>query len=119
MNPPEFKIQPEDSRVDGKAVAILRLVGEVDLANADELTEQLLSERCRGADAVLLDLTDLEFMDSSGLRSVLIAAEELPCPLVTVVSPGCAVDRLLELAEVGDRLRRYPDDAAALAALDS
>jgi anti-sigma B factor antagonist len=118
MNKPEFEIRPEDSQVDGRAVAILRVVGEVDLANAGELTEQLLSERCRGADAVLLDLSNLDFMDSSGLRSVLIAAEELPCPIVTVVAPGSSVSRLLDLAEVGDRVRRFPDDAAALAALE-
>jgi anti-sigma B factor antagonist len=118
MNPPEFEIHPEDNHADGRVVAILRVIGEVDLAHADELTEQLLSERCRGADAVLLDLSGLEFMDSSGLRSVLIAAEELECPLVAVVSGGSAVERLLDLAEVGDRLQRFPDDAAALAALD-
>jgi anti-anti-sigma factor len=119
MTVPEFEIRPEESRENGRAVAILRVLGEVDIAHADELAGELLSERCRGASAVLLDLSQLEFMDSSGLRSVLIAAEELPCPLVAVVAPGSSVERLLDLAEIGDRVQRYPDDAAALAALDS
>jgi anti-anti-sigma factor len=53
------------------AVAVVRLRGELDLASAAELGPEL--ERLAvadGVEAAVLDLRDLEFMDSSGLRMV-------------------------------------------------
>jgi anti-sigma B factor antagonist len=53
----------------------VRLRGELDLASAPTLTECLrrLSER---REQVLLDLDELTFIDMSGLRVVLTAAED-------------------------------------------
>jgi anti-sigma B factor antagonist len=53
----------------------VRLVGELDLAGVPMVSESLRRHRERG-DMVLLDLDELEFMDMSGLRVVLMAAED-------------------------------------------
>ena len=53
----------------------VHLRGELDLAGAPILSERLRVLRERG-EAVLLDLDGLEFIDMSGLRVVLAAAEE-------------------------------------------
>jgi len=53
------------------AVAVVRVSGELDLASAAELAPEL--DRLADADgieAAVLDLRELEFMDSSGLRMV-------------------------------------------------
>jgi anti-sigma B factor antagonist len=66
----EFRI--EEQHRDGKAV--LRLHGDLDLASADSVAARLEALAAAG-EPVLLDLDSLAFMDSSGLRVVLQAAE--------------------------------------------
>jgi two-component system OmpR family sensor kinase len=66
----EFRI--EEGRRDG--VVVLRLRGDLDLASADAVAERLEALSAAG-EPVLLDLDSLAFMDSSGLRVVLQAAE--------------------------------------------
>jgi anti-sigma B factor antagonist len=115
--PAEFGIETRSRDQDGRDLAIVHVKGEVDLAHADDLAAELLSDGCRGAAGVVLDMSELEFMDSSGLRAVLVAVEELECPLVAVVAPGSSISRLFELAEVGERLGTFPDEDAAVASL--
>ena len=66
----EFQIE-EDRR---NGVVVLRLRGDLDLASADAVASRL-DALSQAGDAVLLDLDSLSFMDSSGLRVVLQAAE--------------------------------------------
>ena len=65
---PQFEVRT--SVADGRAV--VALVGECDLAGRETLTAAL-----RGAvertDTVLVDLADLEFMDSSGVHGLVTA----------------------------------------------
>jgi anti-anti-sigma factor len=62
----------EESQRDGTTV--LTLHGELDLAYADHLWSCLAGLRDRG-EPVLLDLDQLEFIDSSGLRVLLQATQ--------------------------------------------
>jgi anti-anti-sigma factor len=59
-----------ETSLDG-AAAVLALGGELDLAGATVLEQEL--DRL-DADAIVLDLRELEFMDSSGLRSIAVRA---------------------------------------------
>jgi anti-anti-sigma factor len=68
--PVEFRM---DERRHGDTV-ILTLHGELDLASS-ELVDARLGELRADGTPVLLDLDALDFMDSSGLRLVLNAAE--------------------------------------------
>jgi anti-anti-sigma factor len=54
---------------------VLALTGELDMATADVLEERL-QHAARAKESVLLDLTDLAFMDSSGLRALLRASAD-------------------------------------------
>lgn len=54
-------------------IARLALRGELDLATAPKLEEHLLRVERDGMGAVLLDLRDLTFVDSAGLRTFLSA----------------------------------------------
>lgn len=90
--------------LDGSNIARVRLEGEVDLANADRLAEAFESPECEGADGILLDLRELAFMDSSGLRVVLIAADEHRSRFATIIAEGSAVATLFEMVDVAKRL---------------
>jgi anti-sigma B factor antagonist len=70
--PPTEEFRIEEDRRDGQV--ILRLRGELDLASADQVQQRLDALQAAG-EAVLLDVDGLLFMDSSGLRVVLQAAE--------------------------------------------
>jgi anti-sigma B factor antagonist len=88
------------------AAAVIAVSGELDLASSPTLQEEL--ERVSSSDAKLLiiDLRELDFMDSTGL-SVLVRAhqraEEQGRQLAMVKGPQ-QVQRLLSLTGVGDRL---------------
>jgi anti-sigma B factor antagonist len=63
----------EDRPLDGRHTLVLR--GELDIATAPDL-EALMVELCTGdAREVVLDLSDLDVLDSTGLRAILIAKE--------------------------------------------
>ena len=86
--------------------------GELDLATAPEL-ERAVFAALEGEGRVVIDLRDLEFMDSSGVR-VLIAAHAkagVGGERLTLVRPppGGAVDRILEIAGVEQALRMVDD----------
>ena len=68
FDPTGFSISTSDR--DGRAVVVIR--GELDLATAPDL-EAALPERLDAGQDVVVDLRELEFMDSTGLR-VLVAA---------------------------------------------
>lgn len=97
-------------------VTVMRVCGEVDLANAAELGAALRAVATPQA-ALVLDLAQVPFMDSSGLREVLVVSEQLGGRLAVVVEPDSAVGHLLEIAEVAERINVEPTEEAAAAAL--
>jgi anti-anti-sigma factor len=103
IDPSGFSISISES--DGRAVVAIR--GELDLATAPELETALL-ERLDAGEDVVLDLRDLQFMDSSGLR-VLITAHARAAdggPQFAIVRPrvGSEVARILDIAGVEQQL---------------
>jgi anti-anti-sigma factor len=107
-------IQTDLQGDDGARVAVVRLDGEVDLANADEVEAVLLSDQCISAHGVVLDLLEVPFMDSSGLR-VLLLLRERHERVALVLSEDGAVHRLLGFAEMADSfpIHASTDDAVA------
>jgi anti-sigma B factor antagonist len=86
-------------------VAWVRVTGELDIATAPQLAQMLgrAEERCQ---RVVLDLRQVAFMDSSGVRVILDAnlrANAAGRRLVLVRGPS-HVDRVLDLARASDGL---------------
>jgi anti-sigma B factor antagonist len=86
--------------------AVISVAGELDLASSPALEEEL--ERVAQSDAkvVVVDLSNLEFMDSTGL-SVLVRAHqraEENGRRLGLVNGSQQVQRLLTLTGVADRL---------------
>jgi anti-anti-sigma factor len=112
-----LEISVEERPGAGSGVAIVKPLGEIDLANADDLAGSLRSIRADEARGIVLDLRDVPFMDSSGLRVVLMAHGELGARLAVVTKDESAVARLLDLAELTERLHVFQTDEEAVAAV--
>jgi anti-anti-sigma factor len=75
----------------------VRLIGELDASNADEFFDSLLPQVDAGGDLVL-DVAQLSFIDSMGLRSLLRIATGLENTGKLVLdSPQRAVARTIEI----------------------
>jgi anti-anti-sigma factor len=83
----------------------VRLRGELDLASAPTASESLRRLRERG-EAVLLDLDELEFIDMSGIRMLVAAAEEASRDgwSFAVTAGSAPVRRLISLVRLDGRL---------------
>lgn len=110
-----FAVHPVDL-LDAPGVAI---EGEVDLSSAPSL-ELALDEAIRESEgAFVIDLSDLEFLDSSGLSVLLHARAVLGREdrgLAVICPPG-PVRRLFEVAGVRDLLFPFDSREEAAAAL--
>jgi len=87
--------------------AVIAVSGELDLASSPALQEELDRLASSDTELLIIDLRELDFMDSTGL-SVLVRAhqraEEHGRHLAMVKGPQ-QVQRLLSLTGVGDRLK--------------
>lgn len=104
---PGLSIRPE--RREGGHV--LHLSGELDLASAGVL-DTAIAELCAdGAERVVLELGELEFMDSTGLRSVLVGDElcRVGGGELLIGEVSRQVGRLFEISGVGEKLKRVED----------
>jgi len=91
FRPPRFEVTVEDT---GNG-ALLRVSGELDLVSEPQLNQAL--DQLEGREATL-DLSELAFMDSTGLRTLLGAARTYPnVKLQGPLQPP--VQRLLELTQ--------------------
>ena len=96
-----------DVRSDQRAT-VLAVSGELDLASSPSLESELeLVFAADNSDLVILDLSELEFMDSTGL-SVLVRAHQRAQESghgFAVIKGGPQVQRLLSLTGVSERMQ--------------
>ena len=84
---------------------VLKLQGELDVATAPALEASLASAFAGDPSSMVVDLSDLTFLDSTGIRVLVSAgrqAEDAGCSLV-LLAPTAQVLRVLRLTGV-DRL---------------
>jgi anti-anti-sigma factor len=101
---------------DGRAV--VRLKGELDIVTVDELRQHLRKARQSYGEHVILDLTDLEFMDSQGL-SVIVSCQKAvnaAAGSLVLVAPRPIVRRTLEITGLSRRLDVFDSIEEAAAA---
>ena len=93
--------------------------GEIDLDAVPRLESALDAAIRSTAGAFVLDLCDLDFLDSSGLRLILRARGRLAREdrALAIVCPPGPIRRLFELAGIADLLFLYASRDEAAAAL--
>jgi anti-anti-sigma factor len=79
--------------------------GELDLATVDDL-DAVIADAIDDAQHLVLDLSELEFIDTSGLRCILSqqAESERRGRRFTLVAGSPEIQRLFDVAGVADRL---------------
>ncbi|WP_433499559.1 anti-sigma factor antagonist [Sphaerimonospora sp. CA-214678] len=98
------------------AVVVVAVEGELDLFTAPFLRDEVRDAIQKDGPTLVLDLTDLSFMDSSGL-SVLIEAWRLATSeggIVSLAAPQPPVARILRTTGLDRRIKVYPDVETAI-----
>lgn len=95
---------------------IVRLPAEIDIANAEDVGEQLRSAFAPGIALVIADLTATVFCDSSGLRQLLVAHRRAKDRHAEVrfAIPHREVLEVLQVTEPDRLLPVYPSLDAAV-----
>lgn len=98
----EFRLETSNRN----GASVIRIFGELDLATSPGLEEELDRVAAEAVPLIIVDLAELEFMDSTGL-SVLVRAHqraEEAGQRFGLVNSSQQVQRLLTLTGVKDRL---------------
>ena len=100
--------------------AVVTLPVEIDIANADQIREDLLSILNRGAATLVVDMGGTTFCDSAGMNALVRAFKRASANSagmrLVVSTPG--VRRVLAITGVDRLIDVYPTAAAALAVPD-
>jgi anti-anti-sigma factor len=102
-------------------VTVIEAVGDLEVKTAAALERALQPVVASGLDLVL-DLSAVTFMDSTGLRALVGAWRDLTeggRVLVTVVRPDSQVEALLEFTDVRQKLDIASSRAEAIARVES
>jgi anti-anti-sigma factor len=114
----DFRVSAQDHlRVDARTEqdrVVLELAGELDLASSPIFEQALEDPALAAAPLVVLDLDGLKFVDSTGLRVILLANESARGRgQEFAITPGSPqVQRLLNITSVAEHMRviASPDD---------
>jgi anti-sigma B factor antagonist len=91
------------------SMCTLALAGELDLANAARVSAELERLETSGV-PVRIDLSELEFIDSTGIAILVAAHKRLENRLQVVPSPAPVVRRVLDITGLGAKLPIAPLD---------
>ena len=98
-------------------VAVIRLVGRLDLLAADDVKQRLTQAVAEGNRRLVVDLTALEFIDSSGLAALIggLKAARLSGGDLRLAEVGVQARMILKITSLDQVLRPYSTVEEALA----
>jgi anti-sigma B factor antagonist len=111
-----FSLQERDEA----GVRVIAVAGELDIATAPELCARLDSSRASRRPRLMVDLTKVDFCDSTGLRALLGAASEVRAHggrFAIVCPPSGDVARLLNIVGAAEWMAIHADPDSGLASL--
>jgi anti-anti-sigma factor len=97
-----------DTTLSSAGDALIALTGELDLSGAPALDQEIEQLAARpDVHRVLLDLRELEFLDSSGLRVVALAERRLSAGgrSLVLVRGNESVQRVFDITRMAERLQ--------------
>lgn len=101
---PELAIETKSLSDDWLSITV---GGEIDLATADELAAALNQSMSNGTEHVVVDLNNSPFMDSTGLKTIVMAQRRMAeddRELVLAVKGG-PISRLIDVSGVESSIR--------------
>jgi anti-anti-sigma factor len=99
---------------DDGGVRVLRLEGELDMAGVDQFQHLLAADRPAGTATYVIDLRGLTFIDSSGLRALIMADQGVRQDggRLIVVRGADRVNEVLEMTGVAQRIELVDEPPA-------
>lgn len=85
---------------DEQGAPVLKVTGELDISNVGSLRSVVDATFGTSLERIVFDLSELEFMDSSGLAMLLSVAERIST--VELRSPRPVIRRVIELTGLSD-----------------
>ena len=104
-----------DLEVDERRVGhrlVLALSGEIDIATVGKMREALARGAAAGVGEIWVDLTDVGFMDSTGLTA-LVHARRDGVPRLSLICPAGPVRRVIEIAGIDQVVPVHANRSAA------
>ena len=96
-------------------VAIVSATGAVDMLTAPQLAQSIRSSLGNQPKAVIVDLTDVDFLASAGMQVLVAAHEDAGSDTrLVVVADGPATSRPLKITGITDFIDLYPSLDEAL-----
>lgn len=109
--------EPVISTEKSRDACIVRLAGELDLYNAHAVREALLAACADGPERVIVDLSEVEFIDSTALGVLIEARSKLPNRGgFLLAAPGLETRRALQISGLDRHFGVHQTVGEALAA---
>ncbi len=83
---------------------LIELIGELDLDGAPRLEEELKRVESSDVDSIVVDLGQLDFIDSTGIRLLVMASERSQEGRFSLLRGPKQVHRVFEITDLADRL---------------
>ena len=83
---------------------VVELLGELDIAGAPRLEQEFRDVEAGDAGSIIVDLRGLEFIDSTGIRLLVMAAERCTEGRFSLLRGPRQVHRVFEITDLADRL---------------
>jgi anti-sigma B factor antagonist len=102
-------------------ITTARIDGEMDVSNVEDLGERILAALTNQARALVLDLRETSYLDSSGVHLILDTAAKLDRrnqQLHLLVEKESFVDEILETVSITKAVQVHSDPDEALRAID-
>lgn len=109
----------EISETRREEIVVLRLSGRLDASTAGTLAARLRASIDAGERRFIVDAERLDYVDSAGLQTLLVAAKRLQ-PLagrIVLSALGEPIRRIFDIAGLSMLFEIYPDESAAVVAL--
>jgi anti-anti-sigma factor len=95
--------------------AVITLPAEIDVINAGEVRQGLLSAASNGAPVLIIDMSGTTFCDSAGVQALIAVHKRAAATCTQLRLVATAVLRILTLVGIGQLIPLYPTLEAALA----
>ena len=111
-------VEIQIEQLEGHDVVVARLTGELDISGADSTGQRIAEAVPSSARGVVVDMSDLDFIDSSGVSMLFALARRVGSrrqELRVVAPEGKPVARVLEIVEFDRAAPVHPDVDSAVA----
>ena len=116
MSEPSSELFVIDVTQPSPGLYVIALIGEMDIANAPEFAARIAGLGATGSDRVVIDLSALTFLDSSGINALVSAAKAIEAGggEVTLAAPTSHIRQVFEIVHLSDVVSIEPSLEAAL-----